>query len=56
MVSIGVILVDRHHVDTDPDPTFHFDADPDTGILLLPRVLHFLKNQNCFGLIHSTAS
>jgi hypothetical protein len=22
-------VVDPHHVDTDPDPTFHFDADPD---------------------------
>jgi hypothetical protein len=23
--------VDRHHVGTDPDPTFHFDANPDSS-------------------------
>jgi hypothetical protein len=24
----GSPVVDRHHVDADPDPTFYFDVDP----------------------------
>jgi hypothetical protein len=24
------VFVDRHHVDADPDPTFYFDANPDS--------------------------
>ncbi len=27
IVNIGVM--DRHRVDADPDPAFHFDTDPD---------------------------
>ncbi len=26
--SLAGSVADPHHVDADPDPTFHFDADP----------------------------
>ncbi len=29
-ITLSTSVVDRHHIDSrpDPDPTFHFDADP----------------------------
>jgi hypothetical protein len=47
--NISVVL--RHRVDADPDPTFHFAADPDPD--LAPG---FIKIITFFSFIHSKAS
>jgi hypothetical protein len=41
------LVVDRHHVDADPDPIFYFDSDP------VPDPVPTLqwKIKNCFKLI-----
>jgi len=28
-MNVHVSVADPHHFDADPDPAFHFDADPD---------------------------
>jgi hypothetical protein len=37
-------VVDRHHSDADPDPTFQFDTDPDQDPL--PSFTHVGKSEN----------
>ncbi len=38
-------VADTHHVDTDPDSTFHFDADPNPD-------LYLMREDVCFFSIH----
>jgi hypothetical protein len=48
--------VDWHHVDADPDRTFHFDADPDPGPDPTPSFTNVGKLGIIFlTLIHSSA-
>ncbi len=44
------IVVDCHRFDADPDPNFHFDADPEIRIWILTLVLQMLENLNFFLL------
>jgi hypothetical protein len=37
--------VDRHHISADPDPTFHFNADPDLDPDPTPRFTHVGKSE-----------
>ncbi len=48
--------MDRHLVDADPDPTFHFDADPDLYPDRNPGFTHVGKTELIFTFIHSIAS
>jgi len=41
MLPLGSVA-DPHHVDADPDPAFHFDADPD----LDPRIQILLSTRD----------
>jgi hypothetical protein len=52
---INTDVVDQHHVDADPDPTFLFDADSDpypdpTKFYTCSKLLNFLSNASlhCF--------
>jgi hypothetical protein len=54
-------LVDRHLFDAEPNPTFHFDADPDQNLGPDPILIFtygMLENHNFLKLklIHSSAS
>ncbi len=47
--------MDQHHVDADPDPTFHFDANPDSYPVPADS-LTLAEKSYFFLLIHSSAS
>ncbi len=49
----------RHLFDAEPNPTFHFDADPDQNLGPDPILIFtygMLGNHNFLKLIHSSAS
>jgi hypothetical protein len=49
-------VLDRHHIDADPDLTFHFDADPDLNPDPTPSFTHVGKSEFFSSFIHSSAN
>jgi hypothetical protein len=43
--------VDRHSFDAYPDPTFYFDADPDSNPNTAPSFAHIGKSEKKSGLL-----
>jgi hypothetical protein len=39
----AVLFVNRHYLEADPDPKFHFDADEDPDVDPTPRLTHVGK-------------
>jgi hypothetical protein len=54
-----VLIVDRHRIDADPDPNFHFDADPGSvktmpiHMWVLTQVLQIENKAKIFTFYHS---
>ncbi len=42
-------VVNQHRFDANPDPTFHFDVDPETDLDPSPSVTHVGKLGKHFG-------
>ncbi len=55
----AVLIVDRHRIDADPDPNFHFDADPGSvktmpiHMWVLTQVLQIENKAKIFTFYHS---